>query len=178
MNFHSNKLPINTELTSSLTSWSLRFVSPANITVADPGASCIFSKTIFNWFIRSLACPLVLSKWEVIRPSSFPDTLTCNKINKWWELENDPLLTLNFVSRISNYSIDWLHSNIYYSETVSSAMSLSLKGQRRLPKNTEQVPTNTARPNPNVRSTVSPFPMSQVSVAPSSILLQHAVDCS
>lgn len=92
--------------------------------------------------------------------------------------KNDPLLTLNFVSRISNYSIDWLHSNIYYSETVSSAMSLSLKGQRRLPKNTEQVPTNTSRPNPNVRSTVSPFPMSQVSVAPSSTLLQHAVDCS
>lgn len=48
-----NRLPqqkpaLNTELLLPLTSWSLKFVSPANITVADSGASCIFFKTILN----------------------------------------------------------------------------------------------------------------------------------
>lgn len=75
-----NRLPrqppaLSTAPLWSLTSWSLRLVSPPNMTVADAGAACIFPSTVLNWFARSSACPRVLSRWEVIRHSSFPDTL-------------------------------------------------------------------------------------------------------
>lgn len=79
---HSSNLPVPTGLTMPLTSRSLKFVSPANITVADSGASCIFFKTALSWFIRSWACSRVLSKWDVMRQSPIPDTLACNTTHR------------------------------------------------------------------------------------------------
>lgn len=61
------------------TSLSLKFVSPPNITVVDSDISCIFLSTCFSWFIRSWAWPLVLSRWEVIRQSSLPDMVACQR---------------------------------------------------------------------------------------------------
>ena len=60
----------------SLTSASRRLVSPPNKTVMLSGASLIFLRTVFSWVILSWACPLQLSKCDVIRHSSWPEKLT------------------------------------------------------------------------------------------------------